>query len=122
MNLHRLFCSTDAAMGPLYKLQLPILENSPTCNTAYNSFACIVVAAGADAAPCDDSGQPLQPCYDLCIVYALACKATGGIATLPSAPKNLSAFFPTGFQRLRSDSLCSLHFKAKNDQDSSSIS
>ena len=93
-------------MGPIYKSQLPILADSPTCNTAYNAFSCIVVAAGADAAPCDDSGEPLKPCYDLCIAYALACKATGGIATCPLLPK-ISAFFPTGFQRLRSDSLCS---------------
>ena len=92
MNLHHVFCSADAAMGPVYKSQLPILADSPTCNTAYNAFSCIVVAAGADAAPCDDSGEHLKPCYDLCIAYALACKATGGIATLPSAPKNLRLF------------------------------
>ena len=39
---------------------MPLLADSPTCNTAYNALSCVAVAAGADASPASKTNTNAQ--------------------------------------------------------------
>jgi len=90
-----IFCSPDSALDPAYKdgVAKKTFTDSAACKTAYAAYNCIMIASAMSAAPCDASGAPMLPCYDLCTTYVLACKFGGGISTMSPSSKYL-AFFP----------------------------